>query len=188
MDKPTLVVVGGIPGAGKTTLANRLADDLGYIFLNKDGILELMWEGLEWNGEKTLLPKFRNATYSLLYDFVKRAGKAKVSLVIEANFNERDDSPKINAIAEEGGFNVVHIFCDVDSLTAFRRFLERQANGDRHASHPPHHTYDSYHKQFIADKDPKLSLEGRIIELDVNDFSRLDYPKLLNDVRHTVSS
>lgn len=64
MQKPTLLVIGGIPGSGKTTLGERLAKDLGFVFLNKDSILEMLWESFDWIDHEAHLASFRSATYN----------------------------------------------------------------------------------------------------------------------------
>jgi adenylate kinase family enzyme len=40
-----LVLISGSPGAGKTTLGAKIAQELGLPFINKDGIKELLFRG-----------------------------------------------------------------------------------------------------------------------------------------------
>ena len=45
--KPLLIIVNGLPGTGKTTLARRLAADLGLPTFSRDGLYETLYDALE---------------------------------------------------------------------------------------------------------------------------------------------
>ncbi len=46
MGKPLVIIVNGLPGTGKTTLAKRLAADVHLPVLHRDGIYETLYDGL----------------------------------------------------------------------------------------------------------------------------------------------
>lgn len=46
---PVLVIVLGAPGAGKTTLARRIAAEIGWPLLVRDDIKEILFDTLGWS-------------------------------------------------------------------------------------------------------------------------------------------
>jgi len=47
MRKPLLIIVNGLPGTGKTTLAKRLAVDIQLPVFHRDGFSETLHDALE---------------------------------------------------------------------------------------------------------------------------------------------
>ena len=49
MSRALLVIISGPPGAGKMVLGRRLAQALGFPFINKDDIKEILFDTLGWH-------------------------------------------------------------------------------------------------------------------------------------------
>jgi predicted kinase len=49
MQKPTLILVSGAPGAGKTTIAARLSRNLRMPMVSKDAVKESLFDSLGWS-------------------------------------------------------------------------------------------------------------------------------------------
>ena len=186
MQKPTLIVIGGIPGSGKTTLAAKLAKDLGFVFINKDSILEMLWDSFEWIEHENYLPAFRNATYRFLYEFLRRVGDAGVSALTEANFNDADHSEELKKLAAHCDFRIIYIHCDTEARTGFERFKKRQESPEYHRFHTKRKTFEEYSKIFIEDKEPRLNITNEVIEVDTNDFTTFNYVSLLRQVKQSL--
>jgi len=185
--KPILLVVGGIPGAGKTSLAEKLSQDLGFAYINKDGILEQLWESFNWQGDQSEIPVFRQATFDLLYYFTEQIGRVNQSIIIEANFDNIVHSPVIIDLAKKTDFKIIYLHCHSESEIAFQRFKQRHENGHRHPLHPTRRTYQQYHKAFIAGRDERLKLPGQTLEIDLSDFSKFDYLRTLRKIKSLIN-
>ena len=66
MPPPLLVIVLGLPGAGKTTLGRRLAAELRLPFFYRDGLKEVLYDSLGWQ-DRAETKRYGPASYELLY-------------------------------------------------------------------------------------------------------------------------
>src|SRR5580700_8288085 len=107
MRQPVLIVVGGLPGSGKTTLARKLAKDLGIFIVSKDDVMERLWDAFKWDGDQAYLAKFRDATYDLLFYIAGQAGKAGKDVVLDSNFDHHFATGRIVEIAQTYNFRVL---------------------------------------------------------------------------------
>ena len=71
MPGAVLVLISGPPGAGKTTLGAKIAQELGIPFLNKDGIKELLFDTLGWK-DRAWSRQLGIASSALLFHMIER--------------------------------------------------------------------------------------------------------------------
>jgi len=130
--RPLLVIVSGPPATGKTTLAERLAPELGLFLLAKDDIKERLGDRLP---AKSLSDSQRlgDATFHLLFHLANHAIRSGVSLLIESpfyrGFHEAELAPMV------GRSRAVLIHCYSPQDVAARRFRARAERGERHPVH-----------------------------------------------------
>ena len=92
------------PGSGKTTLARKLAKDLGILAVSKDDIMERLWDAFKWDGDQAYLAKFRDGTYDLLFYIAAQAGRAGKDVMLDSNFDHHFATQKILSIVEAHNF------------------------------------------------------------------------------------
>src|SRR5947209_20512533 len=82
MGKPLLIIVNGLPGSGKTSLARRLAADVRLPVFSRDGMYETLYDALvcQSNG---LPPLIGPATFTLLYYVASSLLAAGQPLIVE---------------------------------------------------------------------------------------------------------
>ena len=85
MAEPLLVIVTGPPSAGKTTLARRIARDLGIPLFARDDIKEILFDSLGWS-DRAWSRKVGHASWQILYHAMEELLRAGQSLVVESNF------------------------------------------------------------------------------------------------------
>ena len=143
--RPLLVLVGGAPAVGKTTLADRLGTALGLPVLSRDVVKALLADaiGEPLRGDHSFLRRTHVPLYFSLLEYLIKSGPG---LVAEAAFHRDLVAESLQPILPKARAVVVH--CSTADGVNVRRFAERHRSGVRHAAHP-----DAEHLAAIA-RDP----------------------------------
>jgi predicted kinase len=165
MGTPTLIIVSGPGGSGKTTLAHQLATTLGCPALCRDEIKE---------GMAASNPGFVPATsdyltertYHLFFEVIALFLKAEVSHVAEAAFQHRLWSRGLEALADMAMLRVIR--CQAPDELTRQRALTRLYDAPTRASHADLEHF-SAHRTF----DP-LHLDAPTLDVDTSDGWRPD--------------
>lgn len=170
---PTLVIVTGPPGSGKTTIARRLASGAGLPMLSKDAIKVVLYETLGWGGVERDR-ELGAATYELMWHIADALLAAGAALLLEANFR-RDHEPALRSLIDRHQPRVVQLHCSapVDVMR------ERVRTRERHPGHA-----DEAHLELGAlfDLSPPLDLPGERVVLDTADVAAIDHDALTQAV------
>lgn len=132
IDRPALVIVCGAPGTGKTTLARRLARELGIAILTKDDLKERFADELG-AGDRERSRELGRMAYAALYERARALLAAGTPVLIEANFYRERSGPALRELAALASARIIVCVCD-EGLRR-RRFTERGVRGERHAVH-----------------------------------------------------
>jgi predicted kinase len=178
LQPPILVIITGESGAGKTTLAKRLADELRLPLVYRDGLKETLYESLGWS-DVAWSQKLGAASYDLLYHVLESLLHAGVSAVVESNFNLAYASNRFCEYQEKYGFTAFQILCTANRIVIKERIRQRALSGDRHPGHV----------EFLRENEPSpalgtvqfgfLPLRGATYTLDTNDFGTIDYTEII---------
>jgi predicted kinase len=131
---PALVVVTGLPGTGKTTIAERLGDRLSFPVLRKDAFKEILFDRLGWSDEdwSDLLDE---ACYDMLWSLCDTELRAGRTIIVESNFEPEVHAARIAELGQQHQARLIEVHCRTDRPVLVERFKERVESGERHPGH-----------------------------------------------------
>jgi predicted kinase len=164
--KPTLVVVTGPPGAGKTTIAAALRERLGVPLIAKDAIKETLGDGLAFDGDRHESQRLGVATFHVQFAIVRELLATGVSLIVEGNFGGPDWFESLPTA------EIVQVHVSADPATLRERLLVRDTHG--HRVHYDRDAADEIATRTAAGEWPALPIGGRLVSIDTTVWPELD--------------
>ncbi|MEU6077035.1 AAA family ATPase [Micromonospora sp. NPDC047074] len=167
--KPTLVVVSGPPGAGKTTLAHRLARKIGCPAICRDEIKEGM---VHTAGDFSAAPvdDLTLRTLPTFFQVLELLLAAGVTTVAEAAFQDRLWRPHLLPLSGLADIRVVH--CQIAAATAWDRIKQRQGESPTRRAHADAFFIDQQIHTAGHDSFDRVRLDVPEFEVDTSDGYR----------------
>ncbi len=130
-----LVLVGGTPGTGKTTLATSLSDTLGWVMLSTDSLRKDLTLRSHTDhevvdiGEGIYTDDVTERTYHALLGRAEHLLVAGESVILDASFNAEAHRVRARQLAAAQGAELIEIECVLDPERAKARIASRLAGG-----------------------------------------------------------
>lgn len=194
--KKYLILLAGSPATGKSYLISQLMEKLSpTVLITPDDIKETLADNVGFDNlsQKAELEVDVWQFYYQLLDSYMRMGKRYV--LSEYPFSDKQKM-KLKLLAATYQYEVITIRLDADFETLWQRRQKRDVQLDRHLSHIMSHYHfgDKLDDRSKADnhitRDAFLDIVtkraynqfqlGKLFELDVTDFSKVDYPTFIN--------
>jgi predicted kinase len=156
--RPTLIVVSGPAGTGKTTLAHELAAAIPCIAISRDEIKEGMVHAAG-DFEAGVGDELTQKTFPLFFEVLEQLLRAGVTVVAEAAFQDRVWRTKLEPLAE---------FAEIRVLQCHSPEAPRRGGGRARQAHPDFIVTPEYYAGF-----ERLTIEPSI---DVDTTSGYDPP------------
>lgn len=187
MSKPVLVIVNGLPGSGKTTLAKRLAEDIRLPLFSRDHLYETLHDSLE--GDDSLSSRMGLAAFRLMYEVTDSVLAAGHSVIVEGFFGRPDlRTAEFLELQRRSDFTPFQILCRADGAVLVERFLARANSPERHTSHADADLVwlQANRERLLQGVLEPLALDGPLLEIDTTTPDRFDYRGLLQKLRATL--
>lgn len=188
------ILVTGIPAAGKSTMAEALAEHLKLPAISKDTIKEFLYDnvGFQSREEKVNLGI---ASMEIMYYVAEQLMKARQPFILENNFESSECG--IKTLLAKYQYPALTITLTGDYKVIYQRFLERDLSPERHRGHVVNDCYPEKKKRspeelrataisyenFIHSVEKRgfdtFFVEGRRIKVDTTDFSKIDMEKII---------
>jgi adenylylsulfate kinase len=122
-----VVVLVGLPGAGKSTLAEALASRVpGARVIDKDQVRDALFAPCDYSAAE------RDVTFSAMLDAARyHLGRGRMVIFDGLTFSRRSEVVAVETVAQESGAFVAVIVCDVPVAVAIER-CERDAAAGGH--------------------------------------------------------
>jgi uncharacterized protein len=133
--KPVIIIVTGLIGTGKTTLAEAAGKGLGCDVLSSDVIRKQLADVPlterhydDFNGG-IYSPEFTQKTYDELFRRAKALTQKGGAVILDASFKKKRDRLAAFDLARESGADFLAIECVTDEATIKARLKKRQSEG-----------------------------------------------------------
>jgi uncharacterized protein len=130
--KPVLIIMVGLVGSGKTTLADALAGRLGAVHISSDvtrkrlaGIPETEHRFGDEAGKGIYSQEYNSRTYESIYKQADEALRGNTSAILDAAFLRQAEREKAATIAEEAGAYWMIVECRLSPELTRSRLLQR---------------------------------------------------------------
>lgn len=173
---PRLVLVGGEPGTGKSTLAQGLSDELGWSVLRSD-VERKELAGLSSRddasapmGEGIYRPDMTAATYDVLLSKAAMLLSMGESVILDASWQSRIERDRARNLATGAHAELAELRCEAPAQVTGERLLERELRPDGasdatlEVAMSMHETFDSWPEAepIRTDKDLRAEIHEAI--------------------------
>lgn len=199
--KKAMILLAGYPATGKTYMANQIISECGeFAEISPDTIKEQMFDEFGYDDiqEKDFIIAESWVRY---YSNLRILMNKQLRIISDYPFSPKQYD-QLKQLTEQSGYHVitVRLFGDLDIL--YERLVKRDLDSSRH---PSHLLYRYYPGDTIEDRSKAegfLSYDiftdrcknkgygefelGKLIELDVTDFSKADYSGVISTIKNII--
>lgn len=195
--KKTIVLLAGYPATGKSYLCNKILERIpDFLVVSQDEMKEKLFDEYGFNNmEEKVAIEYKS--WDMYYETMEKCLKNGESIISDYPFSDKQKG-KISALAAQYEYQVVTFRLIGDLEVLYERSRARDLDPKRHLSH----LVSCYHKGDILEDRSKADCLvtydifmdrcknrgygtfqlGHLIELDVTEYSKIDYPAIIQEL------
>ena len=177
---PALILVTGPPGAGKSTLAPKLAERLGVPCISRDEIHSMVFDA--W-GESDF--ETQGKLNWQLFSWTLAQVAARTAVVGETPLNHAVNRERLLALRASLDVPFVEVFLSGDAAELLRRVEHRATLPDAHVI-KVRFTIDGARRVLAAPYEPLLGDAESTIRVDTTDLSTVSVAGIADEVRRRL--
>lgn len=158
----SIVIVGGLPCTGKSSLAALLQTRLGWPLLAKDAIKETLFDALAC-GDREWSRRLSRASYALLYVQLAQLLRTGVNCIVEGNFRSEQALRLRELLVAD---RCIQVLCKADGAMLLARFAARARSASRHPGHMDLESLEELRPELSMGRAPPLEVPGPLFEFD----------------------
>ena len=180
MQMRRLVLVAGLPAAGKTAYAAHLARVLGVPFFSKDAMKEHLHNALHYDPVSAEVSHlYGGAAYEVFYYAAEQVMYSGYPLILESNFPP-DSAEILRGLLARYQYEPFTFLFDADIRVLHKRFVERDHTPERHAGLVSksgiYEDFEVFSQAVLPLRD--FSVGGKGKRVDTTEFKKVSYPEL----------
>jgi predicted kinase len=189
MAQSTLIIITGMAATGKTTLSQKLASDLRWPLINKDTVMEIIFDQLGWEDRQRSIRTGITA-YRLMDYVIEEQLKAGHNLIVESNFKPSFDSRRFSEWIKKYDVTCLQIVCHADKDIILKRYADRQHK--RHQGHVVNVGTQTYRAEYddrvAAGESSPLDIPARTLQIDTTKPEAIDMATIHQHIKQKVRS
>ncbi len=149
-----LIIMSGLPGTGKTSVAKELAGHLGAERLSTDELRRKIDKNQDYSEQH------KRSVYAVLMEKAEKILEQRKSVILDGTFFKRDLRQRAEKLARKHGesFFLVEVVCPENIV---KRRIEDRYQAGTDASEADYKVYKMMKKQFEDIKDPDFAIDTR---------------------------
>lgn len=159
LPKPLIIILVGLPGAGKSSFARQFSETFGAPIVSYDRLrYELFTEPQYSKEEQDILARVANYQLGEIL-------KTKQTCILDGDGAARVDRMRIAKTAKEAGYSTLIVWVQTDEATAKQRATRRlkQKQEDKYSNTLTSEQYEAFVKKFTAPNhsEPYIVISGK---------------------------